>query len=104
MPQRDMPWVQQGRVVTPNGERIALDTPAWFAWLASVSSFCYSSLHSWVRLTVRCEQRRDQCYWYGYSKIDSKLHNIYLGKPAQLTQARLEQACRQIYQQARKEV
>jgi hypothetical protein len=104
MPYRDMPWVRQGQVVSPRGERIALDTPAWFAWLEGVSSFCYSSLHSWMRLTVRCEKRRRQCYWYGYSRIDCKLHNIYLGKLSQLTQARLEQACQHIYQQASKEV
>jgi len=104
MPYGEMPWVRKGHVVSAQGKRISLDTPAWFAWLDSVTAFCYSSLHSWMRLSVRREKRRQQRYWYGYSRIDGKLHNIYLGKPAQLTQARLEQACQQLYQKARKEV
>jgi hypothetical protein len=103
MPYQQMPWVRQGQLVLANGTRIVLDTPAWFAWLNQVSSFCYSGSHPWLRLTVRREKRRQQTYWYAYCKIDSKLHNIYLGKQEHLTKARLEQACRLIDQRARKE-
>ena len=103
MPYHQMPWVRQGQVVLTTGQRIVLDTPAWFAWLNQISSFCYSGSHPWLRLTVRREKRRQQFYWYAYSKIDGKLHNIYLGKQHHLTQARLEQACLLIDQRARKE-
>jgi hypothetical protein len=57
----------------------------------------------WLRLTVRREKRRQQFYGHAYSKIDGKLHNIYLGKQDRLTQARLEHACLLIDQRARKE-
>jgi LuxR family maltose regulon positive regulatory protein len=103
MPYRHMPWVRQGQLVLASGAPIVLDTPAWFAWLNQVSAFCYSGSHPLWRLTVRREERRQQFYWYAYSKIDGKLHNVYLGKPQHLTQARLEQACRLIDQRARKE-
>jgi LuxR family maltose regulon positive regulatory protein len=103
MPYQQMPWVRQGQLVLTGGKCIVLDTPAWFACLSQVSSFCYSGSHPWLRLTVRCEKRRQQFYWYAYCKIDGKLHNIYLGKPEHLTQARLEQACQLIDQRARKE-
>jgi hypothetical protein len=103
MPYQQMPWVRQGRLVLAGGKRIVLDTPAWFAWLSQVSAFCYSGSHPWLRLTVRCEKRRQQFYWYAYCKIDSKLHNVYLGKQDTLTQARLEQACWLIDRRAGKE-
>lgn len=73
-------------------------------WLSQISAFCYSGSHPWLRLTVRCEKRRQQFYWYAYSRIDGKLHNIYLGKQDRLTQARLEHACLLIDQRARKEI
>jgi len=100
MPYAQMPWVRNGRLVTPSGDRIVIDTRAWFAWLEQITSFCYSSRLTWVRLTVRREQRRQQRYWYAYSKIDGKLHNIYLGKRQHLTQTRLDWACQTIYQRA----
>ena len=103
MPYQQMPWVRQGQVVLPNTPHIVLDTPAWFAWLSQISAFCYSGSHPWLRLTVRREKRRQQFYWYAYSKIDGKLHNIYLGKQNSLTQARLEYASLLIDQRARKE-
>ena len=98
-----MPWVRQGQILLASGKRIVLDTPAWFAWLNQVSSFCYSGSDPSWRLTVRREKRRQSFYWYAYSKIDRKLHNIYLGKQDALTQAHLEEACRLIDQRARKE-
>lgn len=102
MPHANTPWVRDGQVITSSGRRLRLDSPAWFAWLDTVPSFCYSSRDPlWWRLTVRREKRRRQTYWYGYAKSDAKLHNVYLGKTAQLTQARLEQACRELAHKAR---
>lgn len=96
MPNTGTPWVRQGQLVTTTGRRIRLDTAAWFAWLQTVASFCYSCRHTTWRLTVRLEKRGRHRYWYGYAKSDAKLHNVYLGKTEQLTQARLEQACRDL--------
>jgi hypothetical protein len=101
MPHGEMPWVRDGRLLNSDNQRIVVDTPAWFSWLATVSSFCYSSQRSSVRLTVRQEKRGSNLYWYGYSKIDSKLHNVYLGKRQNLDQVRLEEACQEIHQRAR---
>lgn len=100
MPYGEMPWVRNGRLFNDGEQGLAVDTPAWFEWLARISAFCYSSQRSWVRLSVRQEKRGTNLYWYGYSKIDSKLHNVYLGKREQLTQAHLEDACEQIYRRA----
>lgn len=104
MPYANMPWVRGGKVCTPEGARITMDTTAWFTWLGTVSSFCYSSPTHIHRLTVRRERRGRHSYWYAYSKIDAKLHNVYVGKTAQLTHARLEQVSRQLLLKARKEV
>lgn len=107
MPYANTPWVRGGKVVTAQGERILVDSPAWFAWLETISTFCYSSPSHLYRLTLRCEPRRRQRYWYAYCKIDAKLHNVYVGKSERLTQACLEQVCRQLSlkaMEARKEV
>ena len=101
MPYREMPWVQNGCVLSADGEPIALDTAAWFRWLEEIPAFCYSPRHGWLRLTVRHEFRRHQRYWYAYSRIDRKLHNVYLGKTHRLTQQRLDDACEQIRQRVR---
>lgn len=98
MPYGNTPWVRGGQVVTAAGKRIRIDSAAWFAWLETVPSFCYSNSPHLYRLTVRHERRRRQCYWYAYCKVDAKLHNVYVGKTAQLTQARLEQAYGQLLQ------
>lgn len=103
MPQADMPWVRHGQIVTANGQRLRLDTDAWFAWLSTVRAFCYSSQQpSLWRMTVRCEKRRQQTYWYGYARYDRKLHNVYLGKSESLTQACLEAGCGRLAQRAQK--
>ncbi len=99
MPYAKTPWVREGGVRAASGAFIALDTPAWFAWLHQVAAFGYSSRSCPLRLTLRRERRRHHHYWYGYAKINAKLHNIYLGKSEQLTQARLEQACQRLWQQ-----
>jgi LuxR family transcriptional regulator, maltose regulon positive regulatory protein len=101
MPYAKTPWVREGRVRTASGLFIALDTPAWFAWLHDFAAFGYSCRSCLLRLTLRREQRRHQHYWYGYTKFNAKLHNVYLGKSEQLTHARLEQACQQLWQQVK---
>jgi hypothetical protein len=102
MPYQQMPTVCDGYLVTAQHERIQLDTPAWFTWLAQTTSFCYMGAQPLIRLTVRTEQRRSQRYWYAYCKYERKLHNIYLGKQNQLTQARLEAACQTVWQRVRR--
>lgn len=101
MPYGEMPWVQEGRYQRSQEDWIAIDSAAWFAWLEQISAFCYGSQRSWLQLTVRKEKRGAHFYWYGYSKVDAKLHNVYLGKGESLSQERLERACERIHEQVR---
>jgi LuxR family transcriptional regulator, maltose regulon positive regulatory protein len=80
-----------------------VETPAWLAWLRTISSFCYSSSQSSGRLAVRRDKRRRQTCWYGYAKNDGKLYNVYLGKTTQLIQANLGAACERLRVKARQE-
>ena len=100
MPQAHMPVVRHGHLQVTTAAPIALDSEDWFTWLITATHFCFwfSPLY---RLTVRKEKRRHQEYWYAYLKYDRKLHNVYLGKPQQLTNERLEAACQTIWQRIR---
>ncbi|MCZ7668990.1 MAG: hypothetical protein M5U34_18255 [Chloroflexi bacterium] len=100
MPYGETPWVRQGKVVTATGIHLHIDTPTWFAWLETISSFCYNSSQGGLRLTAHREKRRQQTYWYGYARNAGKLHNIYLGRTERLTQAHLDRACRQARRQS----
>ena len=101
MPYGETPWVREGYIRTWDGTWIRVDSAEWFAWLEQISSFCYSSQRSRMRLTARKEKRGTNFYWYAYRKIDAKLHNVYLGKSEHISQERLEQACEQIHQQVK---
>lgn len=101
MPYAGTPWIRGGKIITETGQWIVLDTPAWFRWLRTVTSFCYTSTRSSNRVSARKEKRGNNFYWYGYSRNASKLHNVYLGKSEQLTTERLEWACGQLASKAR---
>jgi LuxR family maltose regulon positive regulatory protein len=63
----------------------------WFAWLETVSSFTFHGQYG--QLTVRKEPRpRGQGYWYAYHRAGQKMAKRYLGRAADLTLARLEEA------------
>jgi LuxR family transcriptional regulator, maltose regulon positive regulatory protein len=97
MTYRGIPLVFQGRLRDP---RLALDTPAWFAWLESATHFCYVSRHPIYAMIVRKEKRRHSFYWFAYVKKASKLHNAYLGKSETLTQQKLETVVVRLNRQA----
>jgi hypothetical protein len=103
MAHRNTPLVRHGRLITARGERISLDSPRWFAWLETATTFCYSNSDPLYRLTLRKEQRRHGWYWYAYLKVDAKLHNTYLGKSAALTLTRLEAASARLVQKVRQQ-
>src|SRR5215471_13503489 len=67
---------------------IALDSPAWFAWLAQVPSFAFSGKSG--SYTARKETRHGDVYWYAYLRTGDKLTKKYLGTTSGLTIARLE--------------
>src|SRR2546421_9329808 len=71
-----------------DGEECSLGagTPAWYAWLETVTTFAFSSVHG--TFTARREQagnRRGGLYWKAYRKRNGKLHRAYLGKSEELT-------------------
>jgi hypothetical protein len=84
------PIVRHNTLRLPATSPIAVGSRAWFAWLATASSFCYMHDPSTYRLTLRKEKRRNTFYWYAYLKVDSKLHNAYVGSSPALTAQRLE--------------
>jgi len=73
---------------------VALDvvpgSPAWFVWLAEVSSFAFSGQAGSYTARKEAAQRGDR-YWYAYLRTGQKLAKKYLGKTADLTLARLEE-------------
>jgi hypothetical protein len=103
---KTIPLVRNGMVVDDQttGPPIQLDTQAWFAWLEAptTTSFSYA-LFNRARgyidgfMTVRKERRqRGTTYWSVYRRQGHRLHKVYVGASAALTQARLEQIAAQL--------
>ena len=89
MAYKQRPVLRNG-ILSTQETRVAVDSPAWFAWLDEASSFSFEVGRGGYRLTVRKEQRRTRLYWYAYLKVDAKLHNAYVGPSATLSQQRLD--------------
>lgn len=84
--------VMQGLVELPSGKTIQVDSRRWFDWIESSEcrSFRFSDGES--PYTCRKESVKGvEGYWYGYRKVEGKLHKRYIGKSADLTVARLVQ-------------
>src|SRR5262249_34815883 len=72
-----------------NTTRLDLPTGS-LAWLQEVPSFAFDGQHG--AYTARKEtKQRGESYWYAYRKRAGKLRKAYLGKPTDLTLARLEE-------------
>jgi hypothetical protein len=70
--------------------QITPDTPEWFAWLASLSSFRFVGKVG--RLSVCREYRHGpKRSWYAHREIHQHTYKQYLGPTERLTLARLEQ-------------
>jgi LuxR family maltose regulon positive regulatory protein len=68
---------------------IALDTPAWFTWLTTATTFYYQSPDGFF--TAHHEvRRRGGTYWIAYRRQNGRLHRLHLGKPGHLTRDRLD--------------
>jgi LuxR family maltose regulon positive regulatory protein len=71
--------------------RVTSGDSDWFAWLDGVSSFAFHGQSG--SFTARKEtKQRGAVYWYAYRKREGRLAKKYLGKTANLTLARLEDA------------
>ena len=97
-PARVLPLVEFGThggyvVICPEHGLLTLepDTPQWFAWLATRSSFRFVGKHG--RLTAHREvQRLPKAAWRAHRQIRNHTYNIRLGSTESLTIAALEQA------------
>ncbi|GAC1405137.1 MAG: hypothetical protein NVSMB49_24240 [Ktedonobacteraceae bacterium] len=69
---------------------LPLGSADWYRWLADERNRSFSFKSSQGHFTARRERQRNTWYWYAYRKRNGKLHKLYLGKPEELTQARLE--------------
>ena len=102
-----LPVVQQGVLFNDHnhGPLIQLNTPAWFAWLEAPSTTRFSyALFNCTQgyidgfMTVRKERRqRGNTYWVVYRRQGSRLHKIYVGASARLTQAHLAQIAQRLH-------
>ena len=87
------------------GLTIKLDSPAWFAWLATPANVCFNyALVNRTKgyidgyVTVRKEARqRGSGYWTAYRRQGKRLRKVYLGPSAAVTLARLEAAVTRLH-------
>jgi LuxR family transcriptional regulator, maltose regulon positive regulatory protein len=74
---------------------MVLESPAWVAWLQSISSFAFHGKTG--SYTARKEYKaRGEGYWYAYARIEGKVTKRYLGPSADLTLAWLEQTAQEL--------
>nr|BBH86688.1 LuxR family transcriptional regulator [Thermosporothrix sp. COM3] len=67
------------------------DTPAWFSWLESITSFAFYS-QSGAYCTARKEAiKQSGSYWYAYRSIQRRTSKQYIGRTSEVTIARLEE-------------
>ncbi len=86
-----LPAVHDGLLHTdPPEEPVPLGTPQWFDWLREARSFTFAGATG--SFTARHEQRSGRRFWYAYRQRDGVLRKAYLGRSAEMTLQRLEQA------------
>jgi transposase-like protein len=88
-------YAGEGRyvVISPRGGLLPFepDTPAWFAWLTTCSSFRF--VGKLGRLTAHRELHNvSRAVWRAHRTIRNHTYNVHLGKTESLTIAALEQA------------
>lgn len=87
-----------GRTLYTEAESVALDSPAWFAWLSSHTAF-YLDLPD-GSFTARREARGGALFWYAFRRYRSRLSKVYLGRSADLCYARLLWAAQALWAKA----
>jgi LuxR family maltose regulon positive regulatory protein len=64
---------------------IEINSPAWFEWLETNSSFIFESEDKALGLSARREQRSGSWYWYAYRRKNGKLRSAYLGRAEEIS-------------------
>jgi LuxR family maltose regulon positive regulatory protein len=95
-----LPTVRDGMLLTsPTEPPIAVGTTDWSDWLDAARSFAYRGAAG--RFTARQEERSGRRFWYAYRQQDGTLRKTYLGRSAELTAERLDEAARTLAEMAR---
>src|SRR5215472_17630155 len=86
-----LPAVRDGELYISQHEApIQIGEPQWFDWLREARSFTFAGAAG--TFTARHEERSGRHFWYAYRQRDRMLRKTYLGRAADLTLQRLEQA------------
>jgi ATP/maltotriose-dependent transcriptional regulator MalT len=87
------PLVRGDRLIYQQDEHeqvLAVETPAWFAWLATASTFAFTSdTGTFTARRERAGNQRGGWYWKAYRTQHGKHFSLYLGKAEALTLERL---------------
>ena len=83
-------FLHQESTVDTSTTPLSIGTAVWYSWLDQHTSFTYETPR--ITFTARKEQRPGGWYWYAYRRSQGKLHSRYLGKSAELTLQRLDEA------------
>ncbi len=78
-----------------------LNSPEWFAWLNSATSFRYQTTQRLAvtahysralrPISVRKERRRRRSLWYANLRVHGTLYKRYVGRSSDLTVERLDE-------------
>src|SRR5712692_4684996 len=78
--------------------QIVVDSPGWYAWLASASTFTFRSEDgSFTAHKERAGNRRGRSYWRAYCTRQGQLQRIYLGQSEALTLPRLQSVAARLF-------
>ncbi len=90
------PTVRGDQLVYQHDEHeqvLVLETPAWYAWLESASTFAFTSEEgTFTARKERAGNQRGGWYWKAYRMKQGKLSSRYLGKSETLSLHRLQAA------------
>jgi LuxR family maltose regulon positive regulatory protein len=90
-----LPAVHDGALVArPGAAPVPVGSPAWLDWLRDARSFTFAGASG--TFTARHEERSGSRFWYAYRRKEGKLRKTYLGRSAELSLHRLEQAARSL--------
>src|SRR6266516_340713 len=88
------PLVRGDRLIYQQDEHeqvLAVETPAWFAWLATASTFAFTSENgTFTARKERASNQRGGWYWKAYRTQHGKLSSRYLGKSETVTLVHLQ--------------
>ena len=99
------PRVSNNQLSDPvSGLCVAVDSPAWYEWLAAEEHRSFHFDDPTGGFTARKERKqRGKWYWVAYRQYQPRLHKLYLGKVETLSQAHLLAATQALAQHAAEE-